>query len=140
MRAQLCAISGLLAVGHDKGEVRLYRFSQQGATVGSVTLTVPMEAAPTAEDEARHQPPGFHLLLVAKLHSAPVQALSMCSAAGLLAVGDSSGSLSVLDLEQVSPALPACACACAHAYACGVFGGVARREGAGGENGGGEER
>jgi hypothetical protein len=47
------------------------------------------------------QPPGFQLVLRAAVHEAAVVAASIASRSGLVALGDASGDLSVLNLSKV---------------------------------------
>ena len=46
------------------------------------------------------QPAGFQLVLKVALHEAAISAAALCSGAGLLALADHSGSLSLLDLHR----------------------------------------
>jgi len=60
-----------------------------------------------AERATAWQPAGFQCVLHLSLHAASVGALALATAAGLLALGDESGRLSVVDLRQVRPRSPA---------------------------------
>ena len=57
---------------------------------------------PGADQHTTQQPAGFQGVLRASLHEASVTALALAGRAGLLALGDASGDVSVLDLLQVA--------------------------------------
>ena len=46
------------------------------------------------------QPAGFQTVLKISLHEVSVTAVAVCSAAGLLALADQAGNLSLVDLQQ----------------------------------------
>ena len=46
------------------------------------------------------QPAGFQAVLKISLHKATITAAAVCSAAGLLALADQAGSMSLVDLQQ----------------------------------------
>ena len=62
---QLCAESGLLAVGHDKGDMRLYQFSAASQEVRAMGFDG--RRRPQVEEEMgiprTKQPPGFQRIL-----------------------------------------------------------------------------
>ena len=54
-----------------------------------------------AERQTANQPAGFQGVLRASLHESSVTVMAVAGRAGLLALGDASGDVSVLDLLQV---------------------------------------
>jgi hypothetical protein len=79
----------------------VYQFADGPQSVACVTLGPPPAAAVLDSGAPRLQPAGFQCLLRATLHSSPVQAISVASAVGLIALGDAAGTLSVVDLTEV---------------------------------------
>ena len=66
-----------------------------------LTPSRPGRRAP--ERASARQPAGFQCVLRLALHAASVCALALSSAAGLLALGDEAGRLSLVDLRQARP-------------------------------------
>ncbi len=54
------------------------------------------------ETSSSEQPAGFQLVLKATLHEAAISAAALCSGAGLLALADHAGSLSLVDLNRLT--------------------------------------
>ena len=54
------------------------------------------------ETSSSDQPAGFQLVLKATLHEAAISAAALCSGAGLLALADHAGSLSLVDLNRLT--------------------------------------
>ncbi|KAK9839762.1 hypothetical protein WJX84_009163, partial [Apatococcus fuscideae] len=99
---QLCVESGLLAVGHDRGDTRVYQFSTASQEVRAMAFDGRRRAQ---EEEAMgiprsQQPPGFQRILQAHLHEAAVTSLALTSRKQLLAAGDAAGNLTIIDLAQ----------------------------------------
>ena len=59
------------------------------------------------EKSTARQPAGYQAVLRANLHETAVSAACIASKAGLVALGDASGDLSVLNLSRVRPLTPA---------------------------------
>ncbi|KAK9811618.1 hypothetical protein WJX72_007037 [[Myrmecia] bisecta] len=93
---QVCTTSGLLVVGHEKGETRVYQFSASRQQVACCTLD--RREAPSQSQLS--QPPGFQCILLTSLHTGSITALALASRACWLAQGDDTGELAVLDLGQ----------------------------------------
>ena len=96
--------SGLLAVAHDHGDLRVYQFCTSSRELTAAVLGV----APghrrrvSDEDPASQQPPGFqHVLRCQTPSTDAVTALALSSRAGLLGCISSSGDLCMMDLTQV---------------------------------------
>lgn len=94
----VCPMSGLLAVGHgNSGEARLYRFSPTTQAVKQVFL----DESLVPYDKVTTQQPGFHYILkYSGTHDGDCTAISLSSRYQLLAVGDGSGMVSVVDLSN----------------------------------------
>lgn len=90
-----CPLSGLLAVGHAGGLVRLYQFSTSPQSVRKVTLG---SSAPY--DSQVDQGPGWQYLMKYSPHSEDITSVSVSSKLGLLAVGDRSGCVSLVNLSS----------------------------------------
>ncbi|KAK9908560.1 hypothetical protein WJX75_009693 [Coccomyxa subellipsoidea] len=97
---EVCAVSGLLVVAHDKGEVRVYQFSPDAQNVTCLHIDHSSKGPP--EKSVAKQPAGYQAVLKATLHEAAVTAACIASKAGLVALGDASGDLSVLNLCRPS--------------------------------------
>ena len=91
----VCPISGLLAVGHSRGLVRLYQFSTSPQSVRKVTLG---SSAPY--DSQVDQGPGWQYVMKYSPHSEDITCVSVASKLGFLAVGDHSGCVSIVDLTS----------------------------------------
>ncbi len=67
---QLCAESGLLVVGHDRGDLRVYQFSTASQEVRAMAF----DGRRRAQDEEEigiprsQQPPGFQRILQVRFH------------------------------------------------------------------------
>ncbi|KAK9795881.1 hypothetical protein WJX73_006395 [Symbiochloris irregularis] len=89
--------SGLLAVAHDDGELRLYQFCSSARELSAAALFV----APGAEAEMEGptlQPPGWQLMLKAQVPLAAALALAPC--AGLLGCVSAVGEVHMIDVQQ----------------------------------------
>ena len=84
---QVCAASGLLAVAHEKGEVRLYQFSEaaRGVTCVHLSAAPPAECASGALSNIKHT----SVLGLTRAHSScwrhmgtPLHLLSACAGPG----------------------------------------------------------
>ena len=93
----VCTASGLLAVAHDKGAVRVYQFGQDRREVSQAVLGAP-GGRPSFQTAA--QPAGYQCVAHVTAHDADVTALALASRCPLLAAGDVSGTVSVVDLAQ----------------------------------------
>ena len=94
----VCTASGLLAVAHDKGDVRVYQFSPDRREVSQAVLGAP-GGRPSFQTAA--QPAGYQCVAHVTAHDgSDVTALSLASRCPLLAVGDIVGRVSVVDLAQ----------------------------------------
>jgi hypothetical protein len=94
---EACPFSGLLCVGHAGGDVRLYQFSDRPQAVRRASL----DESLVPYDTALAQPAGWQYVLRYSTHSADVTALALPSRLKVLAVGDASGAVSVVDLGQL---------------------------------------
>eukprot|EP00897_Mesotaenium_endlicherianum_P011068 jgi/Mesen1/9990/ME000072S09410 len=94
----MCALSGLLAVAYEHGLVRLYALSAVSRTLCRHTIT-PDQSVTTEVVECR---PGFQCIGVVRLHEARVSALVLASGAARLAIADSSGLVTLVDLATFS--------------------------------------
>ncbi|KAK9818994.1 hypothetical protein WJX81_004841 [Elliptochloris bilobata] len=95
----VCPVAGLLVVAHDKGDVRVYQHSTAPCEVACCHLG---PGSGAADRSSAWQPAGFQCVLLLALHSASVCALALASAAGLLALGDEAGRLTLIDLRQAA--------------------------------------
>jgi len=93
----VCTASGLLAVAHDKGDVRVYQFGRDRREVSQAVLSVP-GGRPSFQTAA--QPAGYQCVAHVTAHEADVSALALASRCPLLAAGDVNGNVSVVDLAQ----------------------------------------
>ncbi|CAD7704413.1 unnamed protein product [Ostreobium quekettii] len=86
----------LLAVGHVDGEVEVYQFCGIKRRVGvRMCSSKAIEDQDTVELE---QPPGYQLMLRVDAHTTAITCLSFEGSCSLLAVGDDSGHVSVVDM------------------------------------------
>ena len=93
-----CPLSGLLAVGHEGGMVRVYQFSTTPQSVRQVSLTS-SEAMPY--DTQIDQNPGWQYLLSSASHAGQcITAVRLSSREQALAVGDDGGNVSIVDLRD----------------------------------------
>lgn len=92
-----CPLSGLLAVGHEGGMVRVYQFSTTPQSVRQVSLT---STTAMPYDTQIDQNPGWQYLLSSAIHMGRhVTAVRLSSREQALAVGDDAGNLSIIDLR-----------------------------------------
>lgn len=92
-----CPLSGLLAVGHEGGMVRVYQFSTTPQSVRQVSLT---STTAMPYDTQIDQNPGWQYLLSSAIHVGQcVTAVRLSSREQALAVGDAAGNLSIIDLR-----------------------------------------
>ncbi|GMH38758.1 hypothetical protein BSKO_06642 [Bryopsis sp. KO-2023] len=89
----------ILAVGYEKGDVRVFRYSSHPLAVETREITG-VDRSP----EIVHisQPEGYQLVLQVRVHGADIRSLAFDLQTSLLAVGDQSGSVSVIDLSSPS--------------------------------------
>jgi hypothetical protein len=92
----VCTVSGLLAVAHDKGDVRVYQFSAERHEVSQTVLT----AGGRPSFQVASQPAGYQCVAHTTAHDADVTALALASRCPLLAAGDVRGCVSIIDLAQ----------------------------------------
>ncbi|PSC76739.1 R-Tomsyn-like family [Micractinium conductrix] len=93
---EVCPFSGLVIVGHQGGDVRLYQFSDSQQTVHRINVD---ETLMPYENVAA-QPAGFQYVLRYSTHAADITAVSLATKLKLAAVADEGGTLSLLDLLQ----------------------------------------
>ncbi len=92
-----CPISGLLAVGHAGGQVRVYQFSKTAQSVRRVSL----DGSKIPYDIQIDQNPGWQYILKYSCHAGcDISAICVASRLGLLAIGDEGGSVSLVALES----------------------------------------
>lgn len=93
----VCPISGILAVGHAGGQVRIYQFSTSAQSVRRVSL----DGSKLPYDVQIDQNPGWQYILKYSCHAGnDISALCLASRRGLLAIGDESGNISLLDIKS----------------------------------------
>lgn len=93
----VCPISGLMAVGHVGGQVRVYQFS----TTAQSTRRVCLDESKLPYDIQLDQNPGWQYILKYSCHvGSDISAICLASRQGLLAVGDESGCVSIVDIES----------------------------------------
>ena len=92
----VCTVSGLLAVAHDKGDVRVYQFSALRHEVSQTVLT----AGGRPSFQLASQPAGYQCVAHLTAHDGDVTALALASRCPLLAAGDDRGCVSIVDLAQ----------------------------------------
>eukprot|EP00899_Mesostigma_viride_P012212 jgi/Mesvir1/20992/Mv08053-RA.1 len=103
----LCEVSGLLAVGHKGGELRVYQFSPKPMSVAQVRVVGDRE-----DSAVQHAAAGFQLLVTAKGRCSTIRSLCIASLPGLVVAGDDRGMVWVLNLAKgsmiaaSSPVLP----------------------------------
>ena len=98
-----CPLSGLLAVGHEGGMVRMYQFSTTPQSVRKVSLE---SSTAIPYDTQIDQNPGWQYVLSSALHLGRcITAVRLASREQALAVGDDAGNLSVIDLNGPTIAL-----------------------------------
>lgn len=97
---QVDPLSGLLAVAHEKGDVRLYQYSLVAQQVLRYDFS---DAAAAPEVGAVQQPAGFQCILHSTLHSATVTALLLAPRLRVLAAADEEGNETVIELCKVCP-------------------------------------
>lgn len=94
----VCAASGMLAVGRAGGVVDLFQFLPMPRVVVVHTLVAAMGQAPSTQEQ--QQGAGFqHMLRV--VNEAAVGAIALASRHRLLAAGDKEGGVVVIDLSLV---------------------------------------
>ena len=89
-----CPISGVLAVGHVGGVVRVYQFSTSPQSVRKVFLGDSMPY-----DSQSDQAPGWQYILHYSYHRENISSVCLATREGLLAVGDESGCVTVVNLN-----------------------------------------
>ena len=90
-----CPISGVLAVGHAGGVVRVYQFSTSPQSVRKVFLGDSMPY-----DSQSDQAPGWQYILHYSFHTENISSVCLATREGLLAVGDESGCVTVVNLNE----------------------------------------
>ena len=93
----VCTVSGLLAVAHDKGDVRVYQLSVERHEVSQAVLTA---GSGRPSFQVASQPAGYQCVAHVTVHDADVTALALASRCPLLAAGDVRGCVSIIDLAQ----------------------------------------
>ena len=93
---EVCSLSGLLAVGHEDGVVRVYQFSTTAQSARKVSL----DDSLVPYDTPAPQEPGWQYVLKYAIHDCEITSLCFATKPGLLAVGDCRGSVSVIDLTR----------------------------------------
>ena len=93
---QVCPFSGLLLVGHQGGDARLYQFCDSAQEVRRHNI----DEALLPYEHVGAQPPGFQYVLRYGAHVADVTAVALSSKLKLAAVADAGGAVSLLDLMQ----------------------------------------
>lgn len=106
---EVCPVSGILAVGHAGGDVRVYQFSDKPQAVRRATL----DESLVPYDTLVPQPAGFQYILKYNAHATDITALSLPTQLAACCIGDSSGILSFLDLMNpqrmfVASPVPGC--------------------------------
>lgn len=91
----LCLTSGKVAVGHDNGEVRFYRWSDSERTRPAMAIHKDLNSVPL--DSTVYQQPGWQFHFISTAHRAPVTCLSFSSALGMMVAGDQAGFVSLTD-------------------------------------------
>eukprot|EP00890_Picochlorum_soloecismus_P000396 jgi/Picsp_1/1357/NSC_04837-R1_transducin wd40 domain-containing protein len=91
----VCPVSGIMAVGHSGGLVRIYQFSKNPQAVRKVAL----DESLVPYDTLLEQPAGWQYVMRYSNHAKCITSLTLATKPGLLVVGDVSGSLSVVDLN-----------------------------------------
>lgn len=92
----VCPVSGLMAVGHSGGAVRVYQFSDRPQAVRRATL----DESLVPYDTLLAQPGGMQYVLKYSTHAADITAVALATRLQLLVVGDADGCVSVVDLMQ----------------------------------------
>lgn len=90
----VCPASGLLAVGHAGGDVRIYQFTDRPQSVRRASI----DESLVPYDTMLAQPAGFQYILKYSTHSVDCTAVSLASKMRVLAVGDCEGGVSAVDL------------------------------------------
>ena len=90
----VCPASGLVAVGHAGGDVRVYQFTDRPQSVRRASI----DESLVPYDTMLVQPAGFQYILKYSTHSVDCTAVSLASKMRLLAVGDCQGGVSAVDL------------------------------------------
>jgi hypothetical protein len=90
----VCPASGLLAVGHAGGDVRVYQFTDRPQSVRRCSI----DESLVPYDTMLVQPAGFQYILKYSTHSVDCTAVSLASKLRLLTVGDCQGGVSAVDL------------------------------------------
>jgi hypothetical protein len=93
---EACPLSGLLAVGHAGGEVRVFQFCDRPQAARRAVL----DESLVPYDTLLAQPAGWQYVLKYSTHAADVTSLALPTRLRLLAVGDAAGGVSVVDLTQ----------------------------------------
>jgi WD40 repeat protein len=91
----VCPVSGIMAVGHSGGLVRIYQFSKTPQAVRKVTLDESLVPYDTLLD----QPAGWQYVMKYSNHTNCVTSVTLNTKSGILVVGDASGGLSLVDLN-----------------------------------------
>ena len=92
-----CPLSGLLAVGHEGGTVRVYQFSTTPQSVRKVSLD---GGSSMPYDTQIDQNPGWQYILTHALHAGQrITAVCLSSRERAMAVGDDAGHVSIVDLN-----------------------------------------
>ncbi len=100
-----CPFSGLLAVGHAGGDVRVYQFADRPQAARRAAL----DESLVPYDAALAQPAGWQYVLRYGCHAADATALALPTRLRALAVGDAAGGVSVVDLAAPARLWRSCA-------------------------------
>lgn len=91
----VCPISGLMAIGHTSGTVRLYQFTNKPQATRRVSLDESLVPYDSLEEQAA----GWQYILRYSMHSTEITSVCLATKVGLLAVGDKSGNISLVDFH-----------------------------------------
>ena len=95
----VCCVSGIMAVGYEDGDVRVYQFSDRQQMVRRASL----DESLVPYDSMVSQAAGFqYLLRYNGTHASKITSVAVTSGHGLVVVGDASGMVSCLDLALPS--------------------------------------
>ncbi|EFN53326.1 hypothetical protein CHLNCDRAFT_137041 [Chlorella variabilis] len=93
---EVCPFSGIVIVGHQGGDVRLYQFTESAQSVQRMNIDETL----LPYGNVGHQAGGFQYIMRYSTHSADVTAVALATKLKLAAVTDAGGNLSLLDLLQ----------------------------------------
>lgn len=96
---EVCSASGILAVGHENGDLRVYQFSDRQQVARRASL----DESLVPYDTMIAQAAGFqYILKYDGTHDSVITSLALSSGDGILLVGDSFGIVSCIDLNLPS--------------------------------------